>query len=66
MPRILPGRALLAAPMLTLLFAVPAAADPHRGQIEIQSWSFSAPAGPAAAPGTGKTMAAQVLASDLR
>jgi hypothetical protein len=65
MPRILPGRALLAAPILTLLFAMPAAADPHRGQIQVESFSWSVSQS-GAFSGTGKTMAAQVLASDLR
>ena len=51
--------------MLTLLFAVPASADPHSGQIEIQSFSWSVTQTGSFA-GTGKTMAAQVLASDLR
>ena len=73
-------RALVAAPVLTLLFAAPAVADPHSRQIPIESWSWPAPATQASpklflmvaegehydAAGTGKTMAAQVLASDLR
>ena len=70
----------MAAPVLTLVLAAPALADPHREQIEIQSWSLPTPATQAspklvfslctgqhvATPGTGRTMAAQVLASDLR
>jgi hypothetical protein len=65
MSRSLPIGALLAAPLLTLLFAMPAAADPHREQIQIESFSWSISQS-GAFSGTGKTMAAQVLASDLR
>ena len=61
MSRILPRRAALAAPLLTvLLFAAPAAqASPLLMLKACEGKHYHT-------PGTGKTMAAQVLASDLR